>query len=553
MPRTQVKSGRPSQPIKRLYIMNPAKGLDNLVSESLIDQREASDLLNISFEESGIIQKRDGFSSVGSTMTGAQLLTYYYSEAGHQLIAIEAGVPKIYTSGVWTALPGGITMAPGRPFINATLAGANLFFWDKTNGGVQYDGATCTQPGTMPKGEFSIYNNGLHVVSGVPGQPSRVYVSQGGKPALFTRGTSGKPSGTVAGDGWPDNATDVPGATVFADPSASFTIDVSKNDGFKVTGLCMFQGSYIIFKENAIYQLTFDGATSDSTSAKLELITRSIGCVSHRTITYVENDVYFLSRRGVFVLGNEQNYYTAIRTNELSARIAGTIKAISPAGFERTHAIYSNNRYMLSAPISNTYVNRVITYDRRYQAWSLWDTIAPRSILEYIDDSNVAHTYFIQDTPLASSMKEIIPGQYNDDGAAINAFWVSGALDAGAVDITKRFVDLGLVIRRLNGTLSVTILADNDQVLKDSPISATTSNGYGYDLIGDEWMGGTINATVSTVVKNEPYRFAVKRNSRTLKFTLSNSAVNESFAVLGYIIGYYPYSYYKFNSTNKIY
>ncbi len=40
-----------------------------------------------------------------------------------------------------------------------------------------------------------------------------------------------------------------------------------------------------------------------------------IGCVSHRTIKVVENDVFFLSRKGVYTLGNEANFVNVLRTN----------------------------------------------------------------------------------------------------------------------------------------------------------------------------------------------------------------------------------------------
>lgn len=552
MGRARPVQKKATRQIRREYVMNPARGLNNLVSDSLIDKKEASALLNISFEESGVIRKRDGFGSVANQLTDPQTLGYFYSEASKQLLCVDAGQPKRLISNLWTDISG-VTMSTSRPFVNFTQASSLVYLWDRTSGGVVYDGTSTTRPGTIPAAAFSIYNNGLHIASGVPGQSSRVYFAAGGKPSAFTRDATGKPVGAVAGDGWPDNATDVPGATLFTGSAAAFTIDVSKADGFAVTGIAIFRGDIIIFKENAIYQLSFAGSTIDSTSATLTLITKSIGCVSHRTIAYVENDLYFLSRRGVFVLGNEANFYTAVRTNELSARVRTTIKSILPAGFDRCNAVYYQDKYLLSIPVGATEINRVLSYDRRYQAWSLWDKITPIAMLPFIDNDNVEHLYFVQDTT-NTTMKEIESGRYNDDGVAIYAFWESGALDAGSIDITKRFVDLGIVLRQLSGILGIVVYADNQEILKDTFIAGGTNTGYGADMIGDAWIGGNIpNVSQSSGVSNNPWRIVIKRNSRTMKFRVENGRINESFAIIGYIIGYYPYNYYKFDSSYKVY
>lgn len=553
MARVQIPRKRGSQRISRKYIQNPAKGLNCFVSDSLVDPQEASDLLNIAFDESGIVKKRDGFNSYGPTLTNPQGLLSYYTESAKNLIVVDGGQPKIYANSIWNNITG-VTLDSSRPYITATQANNLTFLWDGVNGGVQYDGSTTSRPGTMPKGKFSIYWNGLHIVSGVPGQPSRVYFSAGGKPAVFTTSTTdpSKPSGTAVGDGWPDNSTDVPGATSFSTVSSAFTIDFGKNDGFAVTGVAIFQENVVVFKENAIYQLSFNGS-STATNASVTVITKSIGCVSHRTIAYVENDIYFLSRKGVFTLGNEQNYYTAIRTNELSARIRPLIKRIKPQSYEKCNAVYYNDQYLLAVPLDGTTVNRILGYDRRYQAWTIWDTIAPRSMINFFDDSNEQRFFFIPDTT-STTVKEVIRGQYNDDGKAISAYWVSGALDAGAIDITKRFVDLGILLRQLTGVFTVNVYLDDSKLLKQSSISSTAElAGYGADELGNSWVGGATATVGQPILPNDPWRIVIKRNSRTVKFRIENNRLDESFGFLGYVLAYYSYGYYRFDSAHKLY
>jgi hypothetical protein len=45
--------------------MNINKGLNNLVSPSLIDNREWSDLMNVEYDEGGVIQETSWLCTVG--------------------------------------------------------------------------------------------------------------------------------------------------------------------------------------------------------------------------------------------------------------------------------------------------------------------------------------------------------------------------------------------------------------------------------------------------------------------------------------------------------
>ena len=97
-------------------------------------------------------------------------------------------------------------------------------------------------------------------------------------------------------------------------------IDIDKDSGDQITGVIEFQDAIIVFKERSVWSVTL--AYSDGlVIPTVKLIIRGVGCVSGRTIKHVENDVFFLSRRGVFTLGNEANYIAnVLRTNEISAR-----------------------------------------------------------------------------------------------------------------------------------------------------------------------------------------------------------------------------------------
>ena len=60
---TSIPARRP-RAINRQVVYNPSKGFNNLVSPSLIDDREFSDAQNIEYDEGGVARKRSGYSPV---------------------------------------------------------------------------------------------------------------------------------------------------------------------------------------------------------------------------------------------------------------------------------------------------------------------------------------------------------------------------------------------------------------------------------------------------------------------------------------------------------
>jgi hypothetical protein len=189
------------------------------------------------------------------------------------------------------------------------------------------------------KGTFAEFINSTLIISGDPNNPSRLYFSAGGSTniANFSVGQGG---------GY---------------------VDISKSDGEAITGIKAFQDSVFVWKENSVWKLTFTSASIPSVS----LITRAIGCIAPRSICVVENDIFFLSYKGVYVIGNEPNYVGVIRTNELSAKIRSHFTSINTSRLSKVIAFYFNNKYTLCVSDgSSAYNNKTIVYDRERLNWA---------------------------------------------------------------------------------------------------------------------------------------------------------------------------------------
>ncbi len=539
------------KPPQRLAVMNPSKGLNNLVSPSLIDNKEFSDMQNMEYDEGGVIRKRAGYVAAGNALTAARGLGTFSTESSNYMVTIDGTTLKYRTTGNWSTATGDtFTAAKDTAFTQARL---KLFIWNGSDGGAYFDGSAVTRPGTMPKAKFSVYYQNKHIAAGVDGQPSRLYISNLTNAADFTVTTGGtQPQPDSTNDSENGNPN-VPGATVFAGTPAlteANVLDIRKNDGDKITALGVFQDVLIVFKERSIFQVTFDSSGNPTVTP----VTYATGCVSHKSVVNIENDISFMSREGHRVLGNEPQFFTAIRTQVLSIRIQPSMDAINKQYYSRCNGIYFDNKYILAYPVGSSAISKTMTYDRRFQAYSLWTNFNAQSMVRYIDTSNNEDLYFLDDG--GTQVYKRVTGTYNDNGAAIEAYIVSKAQDLGNPDITKFWVDLRLIFRRLSGQITFTVYQDDGVTVGTAVIGTISSRGMGLNMLGTVILGvdgeAPSTTTTSSFIDN-PQSIGLNLDSRTIKYKIYNNRIDENFVLLGTIYAYYPKSHYVFDSSAKIY
>jgi hypothetical protein len=532
--------------LPEITVKNPGKGLNNLVSDTLINDAEASDLNNISFVESGCIAKSAGIQSVGTGLSNnPKGMGVFYTVAGNRYLLTVDGTSLKYLNGsTWTAISGASFTANKE--VNFTQCDNNLYIWNGQEAGAQLDSSlTLTRPNTTISASFSIWYQGFQIAAGVATQPNRIYVSDNTvSPGDFT---NTNPTGTGLYSVY--DGTTHPGSTGPYTGTGANYIDINKGDGDKITGLAKYQGVVIIFKERSVYQLSLS-ATGVPTITQ---VTQATGAVSHKSIDNVENDVFYLSRKGYYVLGNEPNYLNTIRSNELSNRVNPIIQTINPAQAMNAASIFSEFKFYSSfATGGNDYNNQTLIYDRRYLAWSKVDYMTANAWTEFIDTSGNRHLYFADDN--SAKVYEVIEGNYSNNGTAINSYWISKSFDANQFDEYKRWLDVTILFRQISGSVTVTFYADNDQVVKSTSISSDTdfSGSIGTTLMGSPIFGGTGTASSTSTTNNVPYRFKVNTKSRTLKIKISNNSDNQNFIVLGFVIAYVPYNRQSWPSSLKI-
>jgi hypothetical protein len=561
-PYARVRAGGADVPYKEIRVINPSRGLNLLVADILANDKEATEgTRNIEYVEGGAVRKRMGYQAVGTGLTNAPRgLSQYKSEAANYPITVDGGTLKKYQAGAWTALSG-VTVDPSAN-ISLTPLFQKTFAWDGVNGGVVFDGTSVTRPGTMPKAKFSVIYKGYHVASGVDGQPFRLYFAPSKNPARFTNNIVPASPDDVA----VNTSTEVPGATDFTSTDATVrAIDINKNDGERVTGIGFFQDVLVVFKESSIYQLYFNA----SNGFVVERITTSYGAVCHGAICSVENDCYFLTEKGIYVLGNEPNYYAAIRTNELSSRVKDLLLRINPAQYERVRGYYTDDRYFLAVPLDQATTNNVmIVYDRRFYSWAYWTNIKANDMYVFRDKDNDKKSHFYFTEYGTATMCEFTPNGFNDKDQPIEATFVTRAFEGKALDREKYWYVIRPIFRLTTGNVQISFITENGTTGRTASVSPALTGGLGVDEFGalllgtsqqdtytdaDLGLSGTSETESSeTDSSHAIYDIGVGIDSRTLKAKFTNNGLNETFTLLGWILLYQEKDHQRFDGAFTI-
>lgn len=560
-PYARVRQGAADVPYSEIRVINPSRGLNLLIADILANDKEATlGTKNIEYVEGGAARKRMGYVAAGTGLTNPPRgLSSYMSEAANYPMTADGTALKKYLAGSWSSV-GGVTLDASAN-ISLTALFEKTYAWDGESGGAVWDGTSFTRPGTMPKAKFSVIFKGYHVASGVEGQPFRLYLAPPKEPSRFTRLDAPADPDDVG----LHNATEVPGATVFLGDDAPRAIDINKNDGQKVTGLGFFQDVLIVFKENSIYQLYFNAENG----FVVERISSSYGAVCHGAIASVENDCYFLTDKGVYVLGNEPNFFASIRTNELSSRVKTLLQRINPAHWERCRAFYTDDRYFLSVPLDqNTECNAMIVYDRRFYAWAYWDNIAANDMYVFKDKDGDGKTHFYFTEYGSANMCEFTPGVYNDKGEAIEAVFITRAFEGKAIDREKYWYVLRPIFRLTTGDVQISFITEKGTQGTPVSVAPLLTGGIGVDELGALLLGTSQQDTFTdadlglegssgdssseTDTTHTVFNIGVGIDSRTLKVKFSNDGINEVFTLLGWILLYQEKDHARFDGAHTI-
>ncbi len=314
-------------------------------------------------------------------------------------------------------------------------------------------------------------------------------------------------------------------------------IDIDKDAGDEIKGLIEYQDTIVVFKERSIWQVTLS-ASGDLVIPTVKMIIRGVGCVAHRTIKHVENDVFFLSRKGVFTLGNEANFLNVLRTNELSARIRPVFSSLTQSQLQKATSIYQNNKYRISYPYGGSTMNsQEIIYDRERLAWMGPNTYpATPAIYEvYYDTSNNEKLIWGDaNDNFVSEMSEAYP---NDKGVKIQTSLLTKKTAFKNPFRFKKVKNLYSNWRNVFGTPFVNIIVETRDgavgAAQTFTISASNAGtGWGFDKWGTAKWGTTLGAGNAAGSNDLAKRTRVNKVGRTVQVEITTTGNNDKYEML---------------------
>lgn len=500
-------------------------GLNNITSDALLKDNEASDILNMTFNEEGTMEKRNGtkrydsfnygnpikFMDVFRTREGTDRLivstdselfvdkvklcnvtksisgvnylnNYYFVDSAS--IRIYGKFPQAdsgeHIKIIGTPINDYTLMTIVNPPANAPLGASytmGVYKYDYTNKKIWYE--PCQQ-------ELDDSYKGTNLL---PTNPTMVTV-HGSR--MFMDGDLVNPGNVFITDMLNPYYTPV-----------GLPIQLPPN-GQPITGMKVFMDSVVIGRAEDIYVIY--GNTNRTSSNDVFLVKKvntHTGFINNNSISEAHNYLLFLGSDGiVYRMHTTATNVEVLATSELSQTIDLFKYPIDLdlAKMKTCSAIFDNDKFYLF------HKDVTLMYSYRFLAWTVYKGIATT----YATSLNGELLLASNDNYIYSSSKE-----YNDNGIPIVAYWASKMYDFGYASNYKQFKELFIIAHVYNDFVSdinVRYEIDYVDVYQTANIVNKISK-WGIAKFGDRFITRNISPSLPVTIG---------RRGRKLRFIIKN-------------------------------
>lgn len=205
-------------------------------------------------------------------------------------------------------------------------------------------------------------------------------------------------------------------------PALNF-IDVGKGDGDAITGLQILNDQLAIYKDHSCWMLQGDSPTNFT----LRKATDEAGTVSGKSTVISKNSAGILDRNGYF-------FFDGARVVLASEKIQGTLAGLNQRQLQKVAAVWYQKKIWIALPEggpSQLTNNVVIVFDTLRNAWTVFRGI---NASEFVIWRQQNADTLLFGSSLTGQVYDLEMG-YNDDGTAIDAYFVTRAVDFGAAEL----------------------------------------------------------------------------------------------------------------------
>lgn len=328
--------------------------------------------------------------------------------------------------------------------------------------------------------------------------------------------------------------------------AGSGSITIFPGSGAKITAIHVFQDNLYAFLNGSLKGIFRITPASVADTFSVTMVTNTIGCISHRSVAQVENDLYFASDDGIYTLGAVA-YYTNIRTTNKSLRLQPVFDSLSGASKQKVCGAYFNFKYYLFYPLFGGQNDSCVVYDIRYQALQDWRNIAAQAVSTYTDSTQTTRFYFGH--PSTGAVYQLGTGS-TDGGAAITSTWDSKSYDQGLSDTEKLYFDSTFVFGGVNGSITLQVIFNDTQVSATNTLrQQNPQGGFGFSRFGRARFGGNANMLTVVQVATQPQRLKAKGQKFAVQYGITSTG---SWSLNTITQTYQVFSHFKFPSSLKL-
>lgn len=495
--------------IEQIILDNLGKGINTFTRDTMINNEEASESLDVWAVGKNSIEKRPGIVKAITIPGGKPIvgLGTYYNGATRELLAMTNGmmykVDPVASS--YTALTASVASAAVWTKGLRTdfcQAGGKIFIANGTDPLRTYSGTTIANQTNGVVGKFLIYYKASLWLWGnsTAGNTARLYRS-----------------GIDAYVGDFTNSTANPFAT---------SVYVAKDDGQALMGAFKHQDYLYPVKERSLWRAS--QASDEAGTITLEMVDPARGCDSHHTIDTVENDNLMFNEKGVYDTGYEPNILDQIRTNIISLRIDAKLKSIQKSRLPFVEGIYFDNHYYLSFTSGGATVNdSIMVYDRQRLGWWEWN-VGASCFSEFKDSTGETKLYF--GSPTDGSIYYFDETAKADDGASFPTLWRSAKLSFGDYSQSKVYLNIILYFAKASGEITYTIFVDGQSVATNTEkIGNEGWAGIGIGTIGTEIIGvGSGSLSLADSGGGDFIRIPINKIGRNIQIQIEDNTSSKT-------------------------
>jgi len=519
----------PSKVVGQKFTSIPRQRFDGGINYTFgsrqIGDNESPDAVNCDFKGKTGVGNRMGYTQLGSASAynqGKGLSQFHTASIDQAIKFVSNGTNVVLsysTGGAWTDVTGTTFTSKN---IDTCQGASKLYTGNGTEVMREWNGTAWADTTDGTKGYYPTYFN------------SRVWIKDETYEDMLN--FSGQYGGT-------DNAEVNSGATtpVTADNLGKFTaasagwVQFKAGSGAKINGIVTFKNALYILLSDSIYRVS-PAPTADTFT--VELITNSIGCVSHRSIRQVEEDIYFAGDDGVYSLGDVANY-TAVRTTNKSGKVQRIFDNLSATQKQALCGCYFNFKYYLFYQLGSNNNDACLVYDIRYKAWQDWRNMSAIDS-KVITLANQRRMFFIE--PTTAKVQEMGVG-VTDDGVSINSYWTSKSFDEKIPDVMKFYFDTSFLFGVLNGTVDISVIFDDYEIAATTTLSQSKPmGGFGRNVVGDGFIGalaitgaspvryqGGLGFALNTVTVTQSYNYPQRLKAKGKKYAIQYKVSSSNF------------------------